>query len=464
MIPGRRLLVLRHGAALALLALAAACAGGFAGSRNTQAPETAAFQTATLPVASVTSIPEASLKNLTIEAWHPWFGVEASLFESEVEDFNQTNPWGIRVRAVGRNSYTELYDVVTTALPTAERPQLVIGLPEYAIGWDHEGYVADLLPYMDDPMYGLTAEEIRDFPRVFLAQDNLAGKQLGMPAERGAQLLVYNSTWAHELGYATAPKTPAEFRLQSCAAHRRSVLDQVRSNDAEGGWLIDTSAQTLLSWMMAFGGGVLEGSGYHFLTPKNLEAITYIKQVYDDGCAWVAHDASDSPSAFADRRALFATASLEELPGFSRAMAAANNADDWTVLSFPGQDQDGLAIYGSSFIVLRSTPQQQLAAWLFTRWLLLPEHQQNWVEVTGLFPLRNSALGLLDDYRASHPQWSAAVDLIPRGQIQPQLASWKQVRIMVGDGFDAMFRTNTPAGRVAEVLAIMEKTASDLSK
>jgi hypothetical protein len=36
--------------------------------------------------------------------------------------------------------------------------------------------------------------------------------------------------------------------------------------------------------------------------------------------------------------------------------------------------------------------------------------------------------------------------------------------VMVGDGFDAMFRSNTPAGRVAEILAIMERAASDLSK
>jgi len=35
---------------------------------------------------------------------------------------------------------------------------------------------------------------------------------------------------------------------------------------------------------------------------------------------------------------------------------------------------------------------------------------------------------------------------------------------MLGDGFDAMFRANTPAGRVAEILAIMDRTAGDLSQ
>ena len=92
------------------------------------------------------------------------------------------------------------------------------------------------------------------------------------------------------------------------------------------------------------------------------------------------------------------------------------------------------------------------------------EQQAKWVESTGLFPLRTSSLSLLNDYKNSHPQWAAAIALIPQGQIQPQLASWRTVRVMLGDGFDNMFRTNTPAGRVAGILAIMESTAHDLSK
>lgn len=126
--------------------------------------------------------------------------------------------------------------------------------------------------------------------------------------------------------------------------------------------------------------------------------------------------------------------------------------------------QTGLVVYGSSYVVLKSTPEEQLASWLFVRWLLSPENQKQWVEVTGLFPLRNSALTLLGGYKKSHPQWAAAVGLLPQAQIEPQLASWREVSVMLGDGFDAMFRSNTPAGRVAEVLAIMELTSRDLSK
>jgi hypothetical protein len=73
-------------------------------------------------------------------------------------------------------------------------------------------------------------------------------------------------------------------------------------------------------------------------------------------------------------------------------------------------------------------------------------------------------MDLLGDYKNSHPQWSAAVDLLPQAQIEPQLASWKEIRVMLGDGFENMFSSNIPAGRVAEILAIMESTSADLTK
>jgi len=123
-----------------------------------------------------------------------------------------------------------------------------------------------------------------------------------------------------------------------------------------------------------------------------------------------------------------------------------------------------LVVYGSSYVILKSTPEKQLASWLFARWLLSPENQKKWVEFTGLFPLRTSSLDLLGDYKDSHPQWAEAVALLPQAQIEPQLASWRKVRVMLGDGFDAMFHSNTPAGRVAEILAIMESTSRDLTK
>lgn len=409
-------------------------------------------------------VQKEALKGVTIQVWNPWFGIESSLFESQVKEFNQTNEWRIIVQSTSQINYGQLYDNTTAALPTVNRPQLVIALPEHVLEWNANDYVVDLNPYINDSVYGMGGADIKDFPNIFLTQDSFSGKRLGLPAERSARFLLYNGSWARQLGFDAAPRTADEFRQQACRAHQFMLTDATRNNDAQGGWLVDTNSMTALSWLTAFGGGVLEGNDYRFLTPRNIAALTFVKQLYDDGCAWSTQPNTNLPDAFAARKALFITAGLEELSDYARSMATASNGDEWTVLSFPGDVQSGLIIYGSSFVALKSTPEQQLASWLFVRWMLAPDKQAKWVENTGLFPLRTSSLDLLSDYKNSHPQWAAAVALIPDGQIQPQLASWRKVHVMIGDGFDSMFRVNTPAGRVAEILAIMESTARDLSK
>jgi ABC-type glycerol-3-phosphate transport system substrate-binding protein len=110
----------------------------------------------------------------------------------------------------------------------------------------------------------------------------------------------------------------------------------------------------------------------------------------------------------------------------------------------------------------------QLASWLFMRWMLSPEIQARWVQSTGLFPLRTSMMELLADYSTSHPQWADAVGLLPQGEITPQLASWRLVRVMLTDGFRDMFDTirhpDLTAGQVPLILRQMDETANELNE
>jgi ABC-type glycerol-3-phosphate transport system substrate-binding protein len=117
-----------------------------------------------------------------------------------------------------------------------------------------------------------------------------------------------------------------------------------------------------------------------------------------------------------------------------------------------------------SYAILNSTAEKQLAAWLFARWLLENKQDARWVEATHLFPIRTSTVDLLGDYAMTHPQWAQAVKLLPQGEIQPQLASWRKVKIMFGDGFEHMYRVSVPSGQVPAVLAQMQSTARDLNK
>jgi ABC-type glycerol-3-phosphate transport system substrate-binding protein len=427
------------------------------------------------PIASATNPPVPAVSSLKVEkealrgaqvtVWHPWFGAEASLFESQVAKFNTENEWGIVVTGESLGNYGELFLQTGAAIEASSYPQVVIAFPEHALEWQE--HVVDLKPYVTDPEYGWNPFEISEFPTVIWNQDEVDGKRFGVPAQRTARFLLYNQGWARELGFNSPPATSAEFEQQACAAHAALGQDADSNNDALGGWLIDSHAMTPLSWMIAFGGGVQEAVGYRFLTPGNIAAFRFVKILQQKNCAWVASPDLSVPERFAARQALFVTASLEDLPDQTRAFSAASNPDEWTVLKFPGDEQDALVVYGSSFIMLESDDVTQLASWLFMRWMLSAENQARWVQSTGLFPVRDSTMPLLAEYSASHPQWAEAVRLLPEGQPTPQLASWRVVRVMLTDGFRDMFDTirhpDLTEGQVPLILKQMDDTAEDLN-
>jgi len=418
------------------------------------------------PAVSKLNVEEDALRGTQVKVWYPWFGAEASLFESQVDQFNKTNEWGIVVRADGQTNFSELYLATDAALKNSTNPDIVISLPEHAIEWHKK--VVDLNAYVHDPIYGLSALEMADFASVIWMQDEVDGVRLGMPAQRTARFLLYNQSWARELGYDSPPATFSDFERQACAANKALASDADPNNDALGGWLVNVDAITSLSWMLAFGGGVQEEKGYRFLTPGNIDAFKFLKVLQQKGCAWVASPDTSVYDRFASRQALFATASLGELIDQARAFGTSGNKDEWVVLPFPGKDESAFVVYGSSYIMFGSDDATQLASWLFMRWMLSPDIQARWVQSTGLFPLSTSTMELLSDYSTSHPQWDEAVKLLPNGKTTPQLASWRLVRVMLEDGFRDMFDTirhpDLTDGQVPLILKQMDETASDLNQ
>jgi ABC-type glycerol-3-phosphate transport system substrate-binding protein len=416
--------------------------------------------TPTIEAGTRLGVSKEALNSTEITVWHPWYGVESGLFDTFVKEFNEKNEWGIKVGAKSQVNFTNLYENVTASLPMAEKPDMVIALPEHALEWDATGVVTDLMPYAQDPAYGIDSSDI---PAAFWNQDHFGEKRVAIPAQRTARFLLWNETWAGEIGFDSPPDAPDDFKQQACRAQKAMLKDSSPQNDFMGGWYVDTEPMTAYAWLLTFEGGILDGSDYRFLTPHNIEAFKFLRELAEAGCSWQTTNGKPITN-FANREAIFITASLEDLPEVARAFASAKNNDTWKVISFPGANEDTLVVYGSSYVILKSTDEKQLASWLFVRWLLDNEQDARWVEATHLFPLRTSTLDLLGDYEKTHPQWAQAIKLLPQGEIQPQLASWRKVKIMLGDGFTHMYRINVPSGQIPAVLAQMESISRALGK
>jgi multiple sugar transport system substrate-binding protein len=433
----------------------------------TLAPSTTSSPSLTpLPSPTPTPLPTlgvdpALLRGLNLQIWHAFAGPADDLFTRQAAQFTAENEWGVLVNPIGYGDYTSLFDAVNTALDSGQPPDLVAALPEQILAWDATGAVVDLNPYLSDPQWALSADAVADFPPAFWAQDNVNGKRLGLPAQRSARFLFYNQTWAHELGFNSPPASAQDIRQQACAANAAFRTDTDPKNDGYGGWIVDTAWQTSYAWLLAFGGGVTNGSAYGFHTESNLAALHFVKDLFDGNCAWLSTEPTPFDS-FARRSALFVSADLAGLPAEAESMARLQNSDEWTVIPFPGSQASALVAYGPSYSVLRSTPEKQLAAWLFARWLLSAESQSQWVEATGLFPLRNSVLGMIQPYRQASPQWEAAVGYLSLAHGVPQLASWRKVRYVLQDGMTVLFQTNQPVDQLPSVLDEMDAMAREI--
>jgi len=448
---------------IASVLLSACNANGVTATTESPAAQTATKTPKVVPTPETVSqlnVKEEALKGLEITVWTPWYGIESTLFDSFVSEFNSSNSWGIKVNMQSQGNFSNLYETVSTSLSADEEPDLVIVLPEHALEWNNEGAVTDLTPYVNDPMYGI---DPGDFSPAIWNQDISGAVRVALPAQRTARFLLWNKTWAGELGFDSAPAAPDDFRQQACRAQKSMLNDASAENDFMGGWIVDTEPMTDYAWLLAFDGSVLEGNNFGFLKPQNIDALKFLRELSENQCTWQVNE-TDPITAFASREALFITAGLKDLPSVARAFAGANNTDTWDVIAYPGTNQDGFVVYGSSYVIMKSTDQKQLGAWFFVRWLLDKEQDKRWVETTHLFPLRSSTMDLLADYRKTHPQWAQAVELLPDAQIQPQLAAWRKVKVMLGDGFAHMYRVNLPSGQVAVILTQMDSIVSELSK
>ncbi|HIE57937.1 MAG TPA: extracellular solute-binding protein [Anaerolineales bacterium] len=423
---------------------------------RTQAP-TATSTIEPSPTPSATQITATNLQGITITFWHPWSKNKEYATLALVNKFNASNEYGIMVTAFSQGSKT--YQNVSSVLGSKDAPQVVVGYNNQIQSWDNQsGQVLDLNAYINDPEWGLSPEIQGDFYPIIWEQDtNGAGKRLGMPVYRSGTVIFYNQTWAQELGFNTPPTTPNELHEQACAAAEAN-------NDSTGGLLITTDISTNMSWVMAFGGGFLNKSetGYQAVTPENEAAFTFLRTLLDEGCAWVP-DAYYPNQEFATRRGLFYPSSIAGLPYQESAFTDANRFDQWTALPFPGVDgAPVINLYGPAYSILQSTPEQQLASWIFVKWLLQPENQAAFIKASGYFPVSVSALDALEEYAANNPRWSQAIEFIPYAQIEPAFGSWGVGRWAFGDAMEELLSPDFSSSQISALLANLEARLTEI--
>lgn len=364
--------------------------------------------------------------------WHNHTGSREELLLPLVEQFNENNACGITVEAQNQVGYDEIRNLVNASISAGELPAaLIVGYQNDQAFYQLNNGLVDLEPYLQDAHWGLSAEDQSDFYPSFFNQsihpvfDN---QRLGFPPNRSMEVLFYNQTWLEELGFDGPPETPEEFREMACAAAEAN-------GDGTGGYILREDASGTAAWTFAFGGDVLneDGTGYVYDGDATVQAMAFLKDMYDDGCAYLFTEGFPNPE-FAARRAIFTQGSSSGIPFYAGDVATiaeeeGREPDEWGVAAIPHTTAEPVQnIYGGDIMITNTTPEQQLAAWVFIKWFTTPEVQAEWDIISGYFPTRLGTNEFLEGYVDENPQWGQAVELLPFSYYEPQLISYTAVR------------------------------------
>jgi multiple sugar transport system substrate-binding protein len=404
------------------------------------------------------------LEGVEIEFWHVWSRSVGEAIDAMAAEFTETNEYGITVTSINQGGYSEQFNNMNAAINTGDLPDLVVGYNNQYLSWDAAGdVIVDLTPYIENEAFGFTAEEVADFYPAFWASDNIGNEQLGIPAQRSGQYYFYNYTWAQELGFDSPPTTPAEFKEQACASVEANNTDDDPANDGTGGVFFKAEASTIVGWIWAFGGEVeIPGEGYDFDNEATLEMFTFWLDLLQEGCAWTPEASYPNPE-FAARLGLFFGSSIAGVPYQTSDMADAGNEDNWGPIAFPTITGEPVVdLYGPSIAMVVSTPEEQLATWLFMKWFTEPETQAKWIEASAYYPTRASVLDLLGDFMESNPKWTDSLAYLDYGKVEPRFESWSSVRYAVGDAFALLAQEGFTADQIPALLADLQDEVDEL--
>lgn len=408
---------------------------------------------------------EPPFAGTTVQFWHVYSDAPGEGLQKLIDEFNETNEYGINVVALNQGNYADVENKFNAGIQSGDLPNVVMAYTNSLGDWYRVDSIIDINPLVGDSTYGLTSDELSDlYPHLKAAGSTPDGAWVAYPLTQSANVLVYNFTWAEELGFPNPPKTSAELKEVLCAA--------AADNTKKGGDFAGTGGlgffPTGTNWthfMYAFGGNELNAThdAYDFNKQAAVDATMYLLDLKNSGCAWLTSSPYPNPEQGL-RQALVTMSSTAGAPYYKAAFEDAGNSSDvWGWIAAPGPDGK-LAVdaFQQMLGIVPSTQEEEMASWLFIKWLTSPEIQARWIKISGYYGTHYSTEKLLADYAKENPVWASGVELAALGPSEPQtFPAWSSVRRAINDSAAELWNAKSQA-EVEDILARLTKTANDL--
>jgi len=399
----------------------------------------------------------------TITYWFQHTGANGDAMQKMIADFNANNEWKITVKGEYAGPYDQIYNKMVAAIAAKNPPELVVAYQNQSATYAVSNALADMSVYVTDPKWGL-GKDIKDFFPGFINQDvnaQFGGQRLGFPPNRSIEVMYVNLDLLKSVGITAAPATWNDFA--------DAAAKVTNATAGTYGYALDNlDASHIYAFVVSRGGEIAraDGKGYTLNTPQMKAAMVFMRDLVRKGYARKIPKKYDDQTDFGNGLAAFATGSTSGLTFYASAVKAnKNGAFNWTIAPIPqtsATTSPAIDLYGASLSIPKTTPQKQLAAWLFVKWFSEAKQQAQWAHISKYFPVRQAAEPLIKDMIDGDKNFGAAWNLLKTATLkaEPPYAGYDLVR----DQITAAYSKILDGADVDATLADLQTKADKLFK
>jgi len=347
---------------------------------------------------------------VTVKFWHAMGQANQKIIAEIITRFEKLYP-NIKVEQTSLNDYTTLRDTISSGIAANELPTVAQTYPDHVALYLNGDAVRELDSYVSSEqeiqladetttIVGLTAEEQAQYVAGFWAEGTIydsKGTRYSVPFNKSTEVMYYNKTMFDKYGW-EVPKTWDQV-VTICEEFKNTTEYATLSKDYKcAGFSYDSEANLFITLTQQWGGEYTKfddnGKGvFAFNNDLSKEAIRFYSEQSAKGnlVTTTYFGTNYSSDAFKAGQVVMTIG--------SSAGASYNVPSDGSfevgVTTYPQKDEKNNQVIQQGTNVslfIRDDKQEELAGWLFMKFLTNYDSALLWCTETSYFPIRKDVL------------------------------------------------------------------------
>ncbi|MBR0160518.1 MAG: extracellular solute-binding protein [Oscillospiraceae bacterium] len=343
---------------------------------------------------------------------------QTEIYQNAILEFEKIYP-NIHVNLRLYTDYGKIYNDVITNISTGTTPNVCITYPDHIATYlSGEHVVLPLESLSEDPRFGLGGSELRfDGPTKaeiipeFLNECRVNGELYALPYMRSTEACYVNKTYVEKLGFTLPEVLTWDYVWE--------VSEAAMAKDSQGNFLVNgqkimipfiykSTDNMMIQMLRQLDAGYSTSNGQILIFNDETKEILYTVAKHAKTGAFSTFKISSYPANFLNAgQCIFAVDSTAGATWIGTDAPLLDISEDrlvefeTAVLPVPQYDPDHpyMISQGPSVCVFnKEDPQEVLASWLFTQYLISNDVQIAYAETEGYVPVTSKAQGA-EEYR-----------------------------------------------------------------